>query len=521
MGKNQGGIAILGDFNSITTPEEKSGGGDMSLSSMTAFNLFIGDNDLVDLGSPMYIVPQKLKLCSHKLVQWQQSNRSNSKKEIETLKARLEEISTTGICGGIEIHEVESKLEKAYLNEELYWKEKSRVKWLREGDRNTAFFHRKFKVCTMGNKICRLVGGNREVVSSQADIARVAEKYFTGIFSSTNQVDLEPFLADFESKVTAFMNRRLQKTVSDEKIKRSTFSVHPQSAPGDDGMTVKFFQFYWDIVNEDVTRAVKSFFEGGRILKSFNHTNICLILKVPDAINMSQASEESCDRILELLESYESFSRQKINLSKSAIFFSNNTPDTTQEILATTMNITYIGAQDKYLGLPLVINRSKRATFNSIKDRVFKKVQGWKKSLLSNGDHQILIWAVGEAVPIYTLSCFRLPDTLLKDIHSISTQFWWGQHGEKRRMVWISWDKMTRPKSEGGLGVKDLRAHDLALLGKQCWRLIPQPNSLLARILKGGYYRYGDLLSVDKGVLPSWGWQSLLQGRSVVEKGTI
>ncbi|XP_072056375.1 uncharacterized protein [Arachis hypogaea] len=50
MEQNQGGIAILGDFNSITTPEEKDGGGDTPLSSMTAFNLFIGDNDLVDLG---------------------------------------------------------------------------------------------------------------------------------------------------------------------------------------------------------------------------------------------------------------------------------------------------------------------------------------------------------------------------------------------------------------------------------------------------------------------------------------
>ncbi|XP_057730579.1 uncharacterized protein LOC130945905 [Arachis stenosperma] len=135
------------------------------------------------------------------------------------------------------------------------------------------------------------------------------------------------------------------------------------------------------------------------------------------------ASEKGCDRIPELLESYESFSGQKINLFKSAIFFSNNTPDATRKLLATRMNITHIGAQDKYLELPSVINRSKRATFSAIKDRVFKKVQGWKKSLLSSGGRQILIRAVGEAVPIYTLSCFRLPDTLLKDIHSILTQF--------------------------------------------------------------------------------------------------
>nr|XP_025677974.1 uncharacterized protein LOC112777799 [Arachis hypogaea] len=86
-------------------------------------------------------------------------------------------------------------------------------------------------------------------------------------------------------------------------------------------------------------------------------------------------------------------------------------------------------------------------------------------------------------------------------------------------MAWVSWDMMSRPKKEGGLGFKDLRAHNLALLGKQFWRVTINPNSLLSRMLKGKYFRYANTLSADKGSQPSWGWQSLLEGRKVVEKG--
>ncbi|XP_016185207.1 uncharacterized protein LOC107626825 [Arachis ipaensis] len=78
---------------------------------------------------------------------------------------------------------------------------------------------------------------------------------------------------------------------------------------------------------------------------------------------------------------------------------------------------------------------------------------------------------------------------------------------------------MSRPKKERGLGFKDLRAHNLALLGKQFWRVTINPNSLLSRMLKGKYFRYASTLTADKGSQPSWGWKSLLEGRKVAEKG--
>nr|XP_025670600.1 uncharacterized protein LOC112770462 [Arachis hypogaea] len=147
--------------------------------------------------------------------------------------------------------------------------------------------------------------------------------------------------------------------------------------------------------------------------------------------------------------------------------------------------------------------RSKKAAFGAIKDKVRKRVEGWKRKLLSVGGRHVLIKAVGEAVPIYTLSCFKLHDSLLQKIHGILARLWWSQKGEERKISWVSWDMMTRPKVEGGLGFKNLKARNLALLGKQCWRIATQLTSLLVRILKGKYFRYTEILRAEVGNLPS------------------
>ncbi|XP_025621471.2 FBD-associated F-box protein At4g10400-like [Arachis hypogaea] len=97
----------------------------------------------------------------------------------------------------------------------------------------------------------------------------------------------------------------------------------------------------------------------------------------------------------------------------------------------------------------------------------------------------------------------------------------WGQKGVERRMVWIKWDTMTRPKKDGGLGIKNLRAQNLALLSKQCWRLMKYPNSTLSRMLKAKYFRYTDFLHAEIGSILSWGWRSVLEGRKVIEKGLL
>ncbi|KAK3225712.1 hypothetical protein Dsin_005574 [Dipteronia sinensis] len=82
---------------------------------------------------------------------------------------------------------------------------------------------------------------------------------------------------------------------------------------------------------------------------------------------------------------------------------------------------------DKYLGLPTLVGRNKLLTFNEIKERVWKKVCSWKGDLFSFGGKEVLIKAVAQAIPTYTMSIFQLPKGIsqlwllscLEDLHLV------------------------------------------------------------------------------------------------------
>ena len=74
---------------------------------------------------------------------------------------------------------------------------------------------------------------------------------------------------------------------------------------------------------------------------------------------------------------------------------------------------------EKYLGLLSLVGRNKKASFNYIKERVWKNNQGWKEKLLSQAGREILIKTMVQAIPTYTMSCFKLPMELCNDIESL------------------------------------------------------------------------------------------------------
>ena len=73
-------------------------------------------------------------------------------------------------------------------------------------------------------------------------------------------------------------------------------------------------------------------------------------------------------------------------------------------------------------------------------------------------------------------------------------KFWWGQRGQESKIAWVNWKKMCTSKLNGGMGFKNLQAFNLAIKAKQGWRLISNPNSLVAQIYKARYYSHGDIL---------------------------
>ena len=86
---------------------------------------------------------------------------------------------------------------------------------------------------------------------------------------------------------------------------------------------------------------------------------------------------------------------------------------------------------------------------------------------MSQAGKEVLLKAVVQAIPTFAMSCFRLPIGLCQDIEMLIRKFLWGQRGDRRKIHWAKWEVLYQPKSEGGLGFKDLCKFNKAMLAKQ------------------------------------------------------
>jgi len=125
-----------------------------------------------------------------------------------------------------------------------------------------------------------------------------------------------------------------------------------------------------------------------------------------------------------------------------------------KEEIKTKFGAQVIKQHEKYMGLPLLVGKRKRNTFNDIKEKLGKKLTGWKEKLLSKVGKKVLIKAMAQVIPTYTMSCFKILDSLCNDLTRMIRNFWWGQKRDEKKMAWLSWDKFCEPKTKGGMGFK-------------------------------------------------------------------
>ena len=106
------------------------------------------------------------------------------------------------------------------------------------------------------------------------------------------------------------------------------------------------------------------------------------------------------------------------------MFFSRNTPNDIQEEIKQRFGAQVIKQHEKYLGLPSLVGKNKRNTFNEIKENIQKKLVGWKEKMLSKAGKEILIKAMAQAVPTYTMNCLKLLDALCDELTRLIRNFW-------------------------------------------------------------------------------------------------
>jgi hypothetical protein len=162
---------------------------------------------------------------------------------------------------------------------------------------------------------------------------------------------------------------------------------------------------------------------------SINH-----LLFADDSLLLLKIDDRSANSLQQILSLYEDCSGQAINKDKSSVMFSKNARRADKQRLMCDLEITKEAHNEKYLGMPVYMGRSKERTFTYLKDRVWKRVQGWKEKLLSKAGKEILIKAVAQAIPSYAMSCFDLTKSLCDDLSTMICRFWWSQQDHENKI---------------------------------------------------------------------------------------
>ncbi|WOL06776.1 hypothetical protein Cni_G15510 [Canna indica] len=160
-------------------------------------------------------------------------NKLNSRSRVDTLQMQLLSLSSQHDENSFhQCREVEQELRKAIAEEEIFWRQKSRVKWLHEGDRNTSYFHACTRSRRCTNTIPRLKNCSGVWCEGQDAIADIAQQYFQTIFATSNPAINDLHFLSSCRKVSRRMNRWLLRPVFIEETKLAIFSLNPDSAPG-------------------------------------------------------------------------------------------------------------------------------------------------------------------------------------------------------------------------------------------------------------------------------------------------
>lgn len=104
--------------------------------------------------------------------------------------------------------------------------------------------------------------------------------------------------------------------------------------------------------------------------------------------------------------------------------------------------------------------------------RIRQKSLSWSIRFLSRAGKLTMMKAILTAIPTYTVSCFQIPVGLCKRIQAVLTRFWWDNSNGNKKICWVSWERMMKPKAVGRVGFRDIQLFIQAMLVKLAWRII-------------------------------------------------
>lgn len=229
----------------------------------------------------------KISSCSTVLSSWGkditgdfQKRINHSKNVLRITRGRRDSVSIQ------QFQEESKKLTEIFTQQEVFWKQRSKQLWLKEGDQNSKYFHASAKAKRKVNQIRVLQDEAGNSFDWDSGLQDLMTGYFDNLFkaSVTEWGDVVNYI---QTSVTEEQNLHMLKPVEHQEVKNALFHMHPDKSPGPDGMSPGFYQKYWSIVGKDITHLVQQYFLTGVLEEKVTGTNIVLIPKKSNPLLMT------------------------------------------------------------------------------------------------------------------------------------------------------------------------------------------------------------------------------------------
>jgi exonuclease III len=244
-------------------------------------------NSFQFFGSSSFVLAKKMKALKWELKRWNEEEfgdvRDKNKASSEELKAldSIEEERPLTEEEKERKRQISRELEVSLLQEEISWRQKSRIRWLKEGDKCTKFFHQVANANRRNNSIESLVV-NGTPSSDPSIVSNHIVNFYESLF--TEPLGWRPRLDNLEfDKLSNSEALSLEEPFEEREVWEVIKGMDGDKAPGPDGFSMAFFQECWEVIKGDFMAVFADFHERGKFVKCINSTFIALIPKVHGA----------------------------------------------------------------------------------------------------------------------------------------------------------------------------------------------------------------------------------------------